>query len=134
MWCDIWRIRNPSMRCFTFRQNHVSSIIERKLQESIIKTDILASFCTDHPSKCFSLQSKDIPTWGNIFWKFSNSLTSNAEYVAKMKKSIFWNSTNASPRPNNWEYLKYEVRKLPWIFQKILPKKRIKIKTFSKKN
>ena len=87
--CDIWRIRNPNMRGFTFRQSHVSSIIERKLQESIIKTDILASFCTDHLPKFFSSQSKDIPTWRNIFWKFSDSLTSNAEYVEKMKNHFF---------------------------------------------
>ena len=55
--CDIWRIRNPNVRRFTFRQNHVSGFIERRLdfflisnilQESIIKSDALASFCTDH--------------------------------------------------------------------------------------
>ena len=55
--CDIWRKRNPNVKRFTFRQNHVSGFIERRLdffliskvlQESIIKTDVLASFCTDH--------------------------------------------------------------------------------------
>ena len=55
--CDIWRIRNPNVRRFTFRQNHVSGFIERRLgfflisniqQEPIIKTDVIASFCTDH--------------------------------------------------------------------------------------
>ena len=55
--CDIWRIRNPTVRRFTFRQHQVYGFIERRfdfflisniLQESIIKTDVLASFCTDH--------------------------------------------------------------------------------------
>ena len=32
--------------------------------ESIIKTDVLASFCTDHSQIFFSLQLKDIPTRG----------------------------------------------------------------------
>ena len=48
--CDIWRIRNPNVRRFTYRQNHVYGFTERRLhfflisnilQESIIKTDVL---------------------------------------------------------------------------------------------
>ena len=56
--CDIWRIWNPNVKRFTSWQNHVSGFIERKLdsfflisnilQESILKPDALASFCTDH--------------------------------------------------------------------------------------
>ena len=53
------------MKHFTFRQNHICGFIERRvdfflisnvLQESIIKTDVLASFCTDHSPILFSLQ------------------------------------------------------------------------------
>ena len=29
--CDIWRIGNLNVRCFTFRQNHVFGFIERML-------------------------------------------------------------------------------------------------------
>ena len=29
--CDIWRIGNPNVKRFTFRQNHVSSFVERRL-------------------------------------------------------------------------------------------------------
>ena len=95
--CDIWRIRNPNVKRFTFRQNHVSGFIGQRLdfflisnilQESIIKTDVLASFCTDHSPILFSLQLKDMPTWGKGFWKFNNSLISNNEYVEKMKNQI----------------------------------------------
>ena len=44
--CDIWRIRNPTEKRFTFHQNHISGYIQRrldyffvpsKLQESIKK-------------------------------------------------------------------------------------------------
>ena len=89
-----WRIRNPNVKRFTFRQNHVSGFIERRLdfflisnmlQESIIRADVLASFCTDHSPIFFSLQLKDMPTRGKGFWKFNNSLTSNNDYVEKMK-------------------------------------------------
>ena len=47
------------------------------LQESIIKADVLASFCNDHWPIFFSLQLKDMPTQGKGFFKFNNSLTSN---------------------------------------------------------
>ena len=52
-----WRIRNPTSIRFTFRQNHSSRFIQRRLdyiivsnslQESIQKTHILPLFCGDH--------------------------------------------------------------------------------------
>ena len=85
------------MKRFTFQQNHVSGFIERRLdffkisnilQESVIKTDVLASFCTDHSQISFFLQLKDMTTQGKGFWKFNNSLTSNDDYAEKMKKQI----------------------------------------------
>ena len=65
--CDIWRIRNPNVRRFTFRQNRVSGFIEQRLdfslisnipQEPIIKTDVLTSFCTDHSPIFFFFRIK----------------------------------------------------------------------------
>ena len=75
-------------RC-TFRQNYASGFIERRLDFflisiiSAIKTDVLASFSTDHSPIFFSLQLKEMPTRGKGFWKFNNSLTSNDDYVEK---------------------------------------------------
>ena len=55
--CDIWRIRNPKSKLFTFHQNHVSGRIQRRLdyflisnvlQETVIRADVLAPFCSDH--------------------------------------------------------------------------------------
>ena len=54
----------------------------------MIKTDVLASFCTNHSPIFFSLQLKRIPTRGKGFWKFNNYLTSNTEYMKKMKNQI----------------------------------------------
>ena len=76
--CDIWRIRNPNVRRFTFWQNHASGFIKQRLDfflisnillESIIKTDVLASSCTKHSPIFFS----DMPTQGKGFAKFNNS-------------------------------------------------------------
>ena len=57
--CDIWRIRNPKKKLYTFRQNHCSGIINRrlyyifisnKLEEFSNDTDIIPAFKTDHSS------------------------------------------------------------------------------------
>ena len=62
--CDIWRIRNPKRKRFTFRQHHSTGFIQRRsnyffvstsLQESIKSADTLAAFSTDHSSITLSL-------------------------------------------------------------------------------
>ena len=85
------------MKRLTFRQNHISGFIKRRLdfflisniqQESIIKTDVLDSFCTGQSPEFFSLQLKDLTTREKDFWKFNNSLTSNGGYLEKIKNPI----------------------------------------------
>ena len=56
-----------------------------------------------------------MPTQEKCFWKFKNSLPSNAEYVQKMEKQI--SETLQTPDQSKitdkrlrWEYLKYEIR------------------------
>ena len=34
--CDIWKIRNPNVKRFTFWQNHVPGFIERRLEFFLI--------------------------------------------------------------------------------------------------
>ena len=54
--CDIWRVRNPHKKLFTFRQKHFTSIIQLRLhyifvcnslQESVKKTEILNALLSD---------------------------------------------------------------------------------------
>ena len=61
---DIWRIRNPKKRRYTFRQQHVTGFIQRmldnflvsnNLQESINRMDMLIAMSTDHSPIFFSL-------------------------------------------------------------------------------
>ena len=135
------------MRRFTLRQNHASSFIERRLdfcliskilQESIIKTGVLASFCTDHSPIFFSLQLKDMPTRGKGFWKFNNSLISNDEYVEKMKNQIsetlhMLDQDKITDKHLRWEFLKYEIRKFTINFSKKLVKEENKDQNFLEK-
>ena len=73
-----------------------------------------------------------MPTWGKGFWKFSNSLTSNTEYVEKMKNQISETLRMLDQNKVTDKHLRleYEIRKFTMNFSKTLSKKRIKIATF----
>ena len=75
--CDIWRIRNPKIKRFTFRQQHTSGFIQKRLdcfsvsnllQESVNNTDILAAFSTDHSPLLFSLDLRKDENRGKGLW------------------------------------------------------------------
>ena len=77
---DIWRIRNPKTKRFTFRQQHCSGLIQRHLdyifisnalQESVLITEVLSTFLSDHSPVFISYnEMKNIPI-GPGFWKFN---------------------------------------------------------------
>ena len=82
--CDIWRIRNPKIEGFTFRQQHMSGFIQKRLdyffvsnllQEPVDKTDVLAASSTDHSPLLFSLDLCKDENRGKRLWKFNNSLS-----------------------------------------------------------
>ena len=78
--CDIWRIRNPTEKRFTFRRNHISGYIKQrldyfffvsnKLQKLIKNTDILASLSTNHSPISFTLRTSQIIAKSKGLWVF----------------------------------------------------------------
>ena len=91
--CDIWRIRITKERCYTFRQNHATGLIQRRLyyifvssslQEYVKTTDILNAFSTDHSPVFCSFSLYDEFKKGKGFWKFNNYLITNTAFVEQM--------------------------------------------------
>ena len=78
---DIWRIRNPKTKRYTFRQKHVSGLIQRRLDYFYISNSMRVP-----------IKNTDVLTYrgnrGRDFWKFNNSLIENEEYVLQMKNFI----------------------------------------------
>ena len=134
--CDIWRIRKPKTKRFTFHQKHVSSLIQRRLdyiyisnsmEFSVKNTDVLAPLLTDHSPIKFSCFKNEESNRGRGLWKFNNSLIENEEYVLQMKKFILDTlnelfTENILDDQVKWEYLKYNIRKYTIKFSKELAK------------
>ena len=88
--CDIWRVRNPHKKLFTFRQKHFPGIIQRRLdyifvsnslQESGKKTEILNALPSEHFSVFCSFVNNGSFGRGSGVWKFNNFLLLITEFV-----------------------------------------------------
>ena len=134
--CDIWRIRHPKTKRFTFRQNHSSGLrqtcldyffISNSLQEMTKYTDILAAFSTDHSPILITLSKINEFDHGKGFWKFSNSLKKNEDYVETIKNVIKSTLRSLDEQGVNnpqarLEFLRYEIQKNSIQFSKTLSK------------
>ena len=86
----------------------------------------------------FSLQLKNIPTRGKGFRKINNSLTSNDEYVEKIKNQIsvtlrMLGQDKITDKHLRWEVLKYEIRKFTIKVSKKLAREENKDRIFLEK-
>ena len=129
---DIWRIRNPILKRYTFRKNHFSGFIQSGyiifLSQTTYKkiledTNILPSFCSDHSPLFVNYQTSNDFHLGKHFWKFNSSLRKDEEYVKQMKQHIQNVKHQFDPlfkeKPQvQWEFLKYEIRKFSIAFSK----------------
>ena len=90
---DIWRIRNPDIKKFTWRQK--SPIIQRRLdywlisdslQDDVAKVDIVTAIRTDHGAITLEIDSLDDQQRGPSFWKFNNSLLHDALFIQRLRE------------------------------------------------
>ena len=142
--CDIWRMRNPKIKRFTFWQQRILGFIQRRLdyvfisnllQESVNKTEVLAAFSTDDSPLLISLDLRKDENRGIGLWKFNNSLSMNSDFQTKMKfhiKSTLETLEIEGIRDPQvrWEFLKYEIRKFSIEFSKLQAQNTKKEKMF----
>ena len=89
--------KKPKFKWYTFRQNHSSGFIHRKLDNISVsnallehrkRTDILASFAGDCLPILFLVNQMSVFSHEKSLWKFNKSLLLNKEYVGKIKKHV----------------------------------------------
>ena len=126
---DIWRVRNPSFRKFSWRRTKPVTLrrldyflISSELGQNILSCGFLSPIQSDHSPIYVKINLlNDIIMRGPGYWKFNNPLTEDATYVSRMKDLIrdivssF--SENDDPRIN-WEFLKYKIRQFTQIYSK----------------
>ena len=136
--CDIWRLRNPDVKQFTFRQKHASGFIQRRLdyffisnslQDVITHADFFAALSTDHSPVTISISKSKNCIHGHGFWKFNSSLLSEQNYVTKTKSLIHSNQNLIPNAQLKWELLKSKIRKFTINYSKKLAKERKENKT-----
>ena len=126
--CEIWRIRNPKRKRFTFRLHHSTDFIQRRLdyffisnffQESIKTADTLATGHSTVTSSLFHLKEFQ---QDRRLCKFNKFLIKNKNYQEQIK-TLITNLLDNLDQDNIvdpqfcWEYLK---ESFPFIFQKML--------------
>ena len=133
--CDIWRIKHPKTKTFTFRQKHFSGFIQRRLdyifvsqdlQERKRNVDTLNAVSTYSPVFCSLLNSKEFPKSPGI-WKFNNSLIFVKEmkcFIHDTKKGVV--TEDVFDQQSQWENLKYEIRTFSICYSKVIAKEKRK--------
>ena len=115
---DIWRIRNPKAKQYTFRQKHISGFFHRRLdyffisniiQEFILDIDVIPAISSDHSQILISFSKDKQSNKSSGFWKLNNSLLSDV--IFKELKQHIQNIKNDNELSNDpqikWEFLKY---------------------------
>jgi len=132
--CDIWRIRNPDVKRYTWRQKKpsISSrldmwYVSNILQDYCTDCDIKPSVRSDHSSITLSLKSI-AASRGKGYWKLNNSFLEEEAYLNGIKQGYpEWlkESEVFDNKMMTWEYVKYKVRDFSVVYGKCKARKMV---------
>jgi len=117
--CDIFRVRYPDKKRFSFRQPNPRRsrrldyfFISNSLQDSVLNSDILTSLSSDHSPVLVSFDDTITESKGSSYWKFNSLLLKNPEICAEIIDVIKKTKREfESIDPQlKWELVKYKVR------------------------
>ena len=132
---DIWRIKNPTLRSFTWSQSEplIFSrldywLISNFLSDCVTEVDIIPAIKTDHSAIVIELQSTDDMARGPGIWKLNCSLLSDDGYVEEMNQLIpIWvqeGVADLSDSRSIWDWVKYNISKFSRKYSKEKSKQR----------
>ena len=126
---DIWRVRNPSAKRFTWRQRKPLVqcrldfwLISNALQDLIVKTDIVSAISTDHSAINVFLRSLVDSQRGPSYWKLNTDLLNDINYVNLINDSFpNWLeefSEYFNEKRLLWDLVKFRIRQVSVSFSK----------------
>ena len=117
---DIWRVRNPKVKLFTWKQT--KPFIQRRLdfwlisdtcQDEVEEVKIIPSIKSDHLAIALSFNGIEEQKHGPPHWKFNESLTKDDEYVKLISESVpVWieEFKEVNDKRVLWDLIKYRIR------------------------
>ena len=125
---DIWRVRNPDNRRYTWRRSHPLTqsrldywLIPQELIYSVDICDIKPSIKTDHSLITLKIKSPQDEKRGPGIWKFNESLLNDIQFVTELKELITKILNDLREMENKsikWEMIKMEIRKKCILYSK----------------
>ena len=125
---DIWRIRNPTLTRFTWRQK--KPIIQRRLdywfvsdislQDDIDSVHIKTSIKSDHSAITLSINGLDDLEKGPNFWKFNSNLVNESAFCELLTTEYAnWLEEFKEVQDKRvlWDLIKYKIRQQTQIQQ-----------------
>ena len=116
---DIWRIRNPDKKQFTWRQKTPRIqcrldywLISDCLHEYTRETNIKFAPFTDHSAITLELENPKFQSQRIGYWKFNLSLTTDANYQDLIRNNLaIWikESEEITDKRIQWDYIKYKI-------------------------
>jgi exonuclease III len=131
---DVWRVKNPNARAFTWRQKTPRVccrldfwLVSDHLQDKVVDVSIEPSIRSDHSLISVTLGSKSDNGHGKGYWKLNSSLCIDSEYITKIKERLLvWiNEVQNENAQQRWELIKYNIRKFSISFCKARSKRRL---------
>ena len=118
---DIWRIKNPGVKSFTWSQQHQKIfcrldywLISNNLHDCVKSVKIIPAIKTDHSAICLELSFLDEGVPGPGYWKMNCSLLDDDDYVEAISKMIpAWVEEGRRELSGHrcvWDWLKYNIR------------------------
>ena len=118
---DIWRVKNPNTKSYTWSQNSPMILcrldywlISNNLHDLTTSTDIIPAIKTDHSAISLELNNNDNQIKGPGLWKMNCALLKDDHYVDDIKSKIpVWLAEgykDLSDNRNIWDWLKYNIR------------------------
>ena len=125
---DIWRIRNPYQRQYTWRQKNplIQSrldlwFVSNTMQDMVKNVGILPSISTDHSLIFLNIDNVSNNIRGPSYWKFNNSLCDDVKFcqeIARLAPTWFETYIDMDDKRILWELIKFEIRQFSQSFSK----------------
>ena len=131
---DIWRLRNPDKKRYTWKQN--KPLVQRRLdywlisddfQDDVDSTGIISAIKTDHAAIVLQVNSVEMQPTGPSYWKFNSSLLEDPEYINLIKDNVpSWlvEFNEVLDKGLLWDLIKYKIRQVTMKYSKTKAKER----------